>query len=241
MPRQPHHIVVTGASRGIGASIALAFARWKKTDLPVHLTLVSRNARKMDDVAESCRSLGAGVRTYRCDLTNEDAVARMATAILEDAGVPRLVVNNAGAFEPGRWQETNISLLKRQLDVNLMSAFHVTSAFLPGMIERGSGHILFMGSVASIKGYPGGLAYCTAKHALLGLARGIREETRNQGIRVTILMPGATRTDTWDGTDLPTNRFMAPEDVATAVVNAYELSGRSVVEEMIIRPQLGDI
>jgi len=171
----------------------------------------------------------------------EDAVARTAAAILEDAGPPRLVVNNAGAFEPGRWQETDATLLRRQLDVNLMSAFHVTAAFLPGMIERGDGHILFMGSVASIKGYPGGLAYCTAKHGLLGLARGIREETRSQGIRVTILMPGATRTDTWDGTDLPAERFIAPEDVAMTVVNAYELSDRSVVEELIIRPQLGDI
>jgi short-subunit dehydrogenase len=75
----------------------------------------------------------------------------------------------------------------------------------------------------------------------LGLARVVREETKDDGLRVTTLMPGATRTPSWDGTELPDERFMAPEDVADAVYDAYHLSPRTVVEEILLRPQEGDV
>jgi len=112
---------------------------------------------------------------------------------------------------------------------------------MPSMLAARRGHIFFMGSVASIKGYPGGIAYCAAKHGLLGLARSIREETKDHGIRVTSLLPGAVRTAMWDGTEFPDDRFMPAEDIAHALVNAYQMSSRTVVEELILRPQLGEI
>jgi short-subunit dehydrogenase len=117
----------------------------------------------------------------------------------------------------------------------------VTQAFLDAMLERGKGHFFFMGSVASIRAYPGGVAYCAAKHGLLGLARVVREELKGEGLRVTTLLPGATYTPSWEGSELPEDRFMPPEDIAQTVVDAWQLSSRSVVEEILLRPQEGDV
>ena len=100
--------------------------------------------------------------------------------------------------------------------MNLTGAFAVTQAFLPAMRRRESGHLFFMGSVASIMAYPGNAGYCAAKHGLRGLARVVREETKGEGLRVTTVLPGATDTPTWEGVDLPKDRFMAPEEIGRA-------------------------
>jgi NAD(P)-dependent dehydrogenase (short-subunit alcohol dehydrogenase family) len=89
--------------------------------------------------------------------------------------------------------------------------------------------------------YANGGSYCISKYALLGMTKVLREEMKEHGVRVTAIMPGATLTTSWEGTELPEDRFMNAEDVAHAVWGAYALSERSVVEEIVIRPQLGDI
>jgi short-subunit dehydrogenase len=98
-----------------------------------------------------------------------------------------------------------------------------------------------MCSIASIKAYPNGGSYAISKFALLGFSKCLREELKSFNIRVTAIMPGATLTASWEGVDLPEERFMRVEDVADTIYGAYSLSGRSVVEEIIIRPQLGDL
>jgi hypothetical protein len=103
------------------------------------------------------------------------------------------------------------------------------------------GHVFNMCSIASIKAYPNGSSYAISKFALLGFSKVLREELKEYGVRVTAVLPGATRTASWDGVDLPEDRFMRAEDVAETVFSAYSISERSVVEEIIIRPQLGDI
>jgi NAD(P)-dependent dehydrogenase (short-subunit alcohol dehydrogenase family) len=152
-----------------------------------------------------------------------------------------VVVNNAGAFTPAPLDETSAEAFRQQVDVNLTAAFLVTKAFLAGMRARGSGHLFYMASVAALRAYPGSVAYCAAKHGLRGLARVVREETKDDGLRVTTLLPGATRTPSWEGTDLPDERFMPPEDIAQAVVSAVHLSDRTVLEELVLRPQEGDV
>lgn len=232
-------IVITGASQGIGAATAVAFARHFRAD--VRLALVARSEDKLEDVADQCRAHESVASIYPCDLTDESAVVAMGEAVPTAFGTPDVIVNNAGAFTPGSFQATDLESFQGQIAVNLTSAFLVTRAFLGGMLERGSGDVMFMASVAGIRGYPGGVAYCAAKHGVLGLARSLREEVKSTGIRVMSLLPGATRTASWDGTDLPDERFIDPQDIAKAVLNAHLLSGRAVTEEIIIRPQLGDI
>jgi NAD(P)-dependent dehydrogenase (short-subunit alcohol dehydrogenase family) len=230
-------VVVTGASHGIGRAIAEAFAN----ERDAKLALVSRDEEKLEAVAEACANRGADTVVLPTDVTDDEAVAEMAKTVCRAWGPPDVLVNNAGLFRPGLIVETTPEVFRKQIDVNLVSAFSVTRAFLARMIERKKGHIFFSASVASIKGYPGGVGYCAGKHGLLGFARVVREETKEQGIRVTSLILGATLTPSWEGTDFPDDRFMPVEDVAEAAISAYRMTGRSVVEEILLRPQLGDI
>lgn len=231
--------VITGASQGIGAAIAEAFAEAYGSE--AKLALVARSETKLAEVAERCRTSGATAEVFLCDVTDEAAVATMAEGVHSQLGTPAVLVNNAGAFIPGSFSETGTDVFRSQIAVNLTSAFLVTRAFLVGMTERGSGDIIFMASVAAIRGYPGGAAYCAAKHGMLGLARALRQEVKDDGVRVISVLPGATRTASWDGTELPNERFIDPKDIALTVLDAHRLTSRSVVEEIIVRPQLGDI
>jgi NAD(P)-dependent dehydrogenase (short-subunit alcohol dehydrogenase family) len=178
---------------------------------------------------------------YPCDVTSESQVTGAAARIVDELDVPDLLVNNAGLFVPGGLLDTSLADFRAQVDTNLTSAFIVTKAFLPAMISKKSGTVVFLGSVASIRAYPGGAAYCAAKHGLLGLARSVREETREHGVRATILMAGATLTPSWEGVDLPADRFIPAADVAAVIRDTWRLSTRTVIEEILIRPQLGDI
>lgn len=233
-----HHIVITGASQGIGAATAIAFA---ETVPGVHLSLLARNTEKLEETAVRCREHGAHASIFECDVTDTAVLQDTASQAVAAHGVPTCVVNNAGIFAPGEMADVTEDVMQSQWDVNVMSAFTLSRAVLPGMVERGSGMLLFMGSVAGIKGYPGGLAYCVTKHAMVGLARGLRQELMESGVRVTCVLPGATYTPTWDGADIDEERLMPAEDIAQAVVSAYLMSDRTVVEEIILRPQLGDL
>jgi NAD(P)-dependent dehydrogenase (short-subunit alcohol dehydrogenase family) len=231
-------VVVTGASQGIGAAVAEAFA----ARVPgTRLALLARTESKLAEVADRCRALGAEAEPFPCDVVDEEAVARVAEAVRQRLGVPDVVVNNAGSFRPGGVLEMSPADFRQQVEANLTSAFLVTHAFLPGMVERGSGDVFFMASVASLVGYPRGVAYGAAKHGLLGLARSLREETKQHGLRVVSLLPGATYTDSWAASGLPEERFMPPEDLAALAVAIHGMDRRTVVEEVLLRPQLGDI
>ncbi len=231
------NVVVTGASQGIGRAIAEAFA----TRDGANLALVARTEAKLEAVAASCRERGGTPLVVPTDVTDDAAVAEMADAVHNAWGPPDVLVNNAGAFTYAPLGELTLEGFRDQIDVNLTGAFAVTKAFLPAMRERGTGHLFFMGSVASLMAYPGNAGYCAAKHGLRGLARVVRAETKDEGLRVTTVLPGATDTPTWEGADLPSERLMAPEDVAQAVVDAAHLSDRTVLEELLLRPQEGDV
>lgn len=229
-------VLITGASAGIGEALALRLAERR-----VRLALAARGEADLERVADACRQRGADARAFPCDVTDEAAVEHLAADALAWGGPPDVLVNNAGLFEPGGVLKTSPEAFRRQLDVNLTSAFLVTRAFLPAMLERGSGRILFMGSVASVQGYPGGTAYGAAKHGLLGFARSLREETRGTGVGVTTLLPGATMTPSWEGADVPPERLMPAADIARLCVEVAGLSPRTVVEELLVRPAEGDL
>ena len=230
-------VVVTGASQGIGQAIAEAFA----ARCEAQVALVARSQDQLESVAERCRERGGEPLVLPTDVTDAAAVAKMAKAVEAEWGVPDVLVNNAGMFTYSPLDELTLDGFREQLDVNLTGTFAVTQAFLPAMRERGAGHLFFMGSVASLQAYPGNAGYCAAKHGVRGLARVVREETKDEGLRVTTVIPGATYTPTWDGVDLPEERFMPPEDVAQSIVDAYRLSDRTVLEELVLRPQEGDV
>ena len=233
-------IVVTGGSKGIGRAVVLRFLR---AGYPV-----ATCARSAANLAALSAELTAEIPeaklyTLPTDLSQPADCARF-TAFVLSLGLPvEVLVNNAGAFVPGRLQDepTDGSQLRQMLAVNLLSAYDVTLPLLPGLIARQRGHIFTICSTASIMAYPNGGSYGIAKHALLGFTRNLREELKPTGVRVTAVLPGPTLTASWEGVDLPRERFVQAEDVAEAVFSAFSMSAHAVVEELLIRPQLGDL
>lgn len=152
-----------------------------------------------------------------------------------------VLVNNVGVFIQGQISEEPSDTLEKLWSINVNSAYQITKGLIDGMKNKKSGHVFFMCSTASIMPYINGGSYCITKYALLGMSKVLREEMKSFGVRVTSILPGATLTDSWAGVDLPKERFIEAKDVAQCVLTAYELSNQTVIEELLVRPQLGDI
>lgn len=233
-------ILITGASQGIGAAIARVFAREVRG---VRLALVARNAKNLAAVARACTRAGAAaVEALPCDVSDEAAVDAMAAAVA--ARFPRgvdVLINNAGVFAGAPFAATEVADFDRLVAANLRSAFLVTRAFLPAMLARGRGDVFFMSSIAGLGAYPNGAAYCAAKFGVTGLAQVLRAETKGTGLRVCCVHPGATWSPSWSQSGVRPERIMPAEDVARAFLDVYRLSRRTVVEEIVLRPEKGDV
>jgi NADP-dependent 3-hydroxy acid dehydrogenase YdfG len=232
-------VLITGASQGIGADIARVFAK----GLPgCRLALVARSEKNLQSVARACVQLGAGsVDVFPCDVSQEDPVEAMGKAVTKRLGPLDVLINNAGVFRGAPFTETKVSDFDSVVAANLRSVFLVTRVFVPGMIARGRGHIFNMSSIAGQEAYPNGAAYCAAKFGVTGLSQVLREELKTKGVRVTTVHPGATFSPSWKSSGIPAKRMMPGSDVAQAFFDIYALSRRTVVEEIVLRPQLGDV
>jgi short-subunit dehydrogenase len=230
-------IAITGATKGIGRAIAEKFAS-EGFDLAVS----ARTAADLDELRESLEAEhGIKVLTGVADMRIKSEVLAFAQQVTSEWGAVDVLVNNAGVFVPGAISAEPEGNLERMIETNLYSAYHFTRAMLPPMLERGSGHIFNMCSIASVIAYPNGGSYSISKFALLGFSKVLREEMKQQGIRVTAILPGATWSDSWAGVDLPASRLMPASDIALAIWSAWQMSPAAVVEELILRPQLGDL
>ncbi|MBX2916542.1 MAG: SDR family oxidoreductase [Cyclobacteriaceae bacterium] len=226
-------IVVTGGSKGIGRAIAGRFA-----EAGFDVATCGRNATDLAAFKSDVEKQGVKVHAIVADMRNPAQVKNFCEQILALNQPVDVLVNNAGYFVPGSVLTEPAGTLESMIETNLYSAYYTTRGLISAINK---GHIFNMCSIASIKAYPNGGSYAISKFALLGFSKVLREELKPNGIRVTAILPGATKTASWNGTDLPASRFMKPEDVAEAVFSAWSLSPHSVVEELLIRPQLGDI
>lgn len=231
-------IVVSGGTKGIGRAIIKKFC-----EEGFNAVTCSRNAQDLKDLKEETEKLFPETILYTktADLADKNQLDAFAGFVKGLGTVPSILVNNTGVFFPGMIHEEEDGVLEKMIETNLYSAYHLTRAILPAMLKTREGHIFNMCSTASITAYTNGGSYCISKFALLGMTKVLREELKDKGIRVTAIMPGATFTASWEGTDLPPERFMPPEDVAEAAWSAYKLSSRTVVEEILVRPMLGDL
>lgn len=230
-------IVVTGGTKGIGLAVIEKFAAQG-----FDVVTCARNATELDILGKSIEGkYPVKVFTKSADMGDKIQVKMFADFVLGLHRTIDVLVNNAGFFIPGEISTEPDGTLESMMNANLYSAYNLTRGLVGGMKQKKSGHIFNICSIASFTAYANGGSYAISKFAMLGFSKCLREELKKFGIRVTAIMPGATKTRSWDGIDLPDDRFIPVEDIAQTIFSAYALSGRSVVEEIVIRPQLGDI
>jgi NAD(P)-dependent dehydrogenase (short-subunit alcohol dehydrogenase family) len=225
-------VIVTGGSRGIGKAIALKFL--KEGFLVV---VCSRNLDRLKDLTALAAS--TSLHIYQADVSQKDEVLAFANFVLEFKLPIAALIHNAGVFEQSNMITEKEDTLARLLDTNVLSAYYL-SKFLNSNLETGS-HIFTICSIASLSGYAESGSYATSKFALLGFTKSLRLELLPRGIKVTAVNPGATDTDSWSGSGIGSERFIQSKDIADMVWATYKLSPSAVVEELLIRPTLGDI
>ncbi|MBF9254412.1 SDR family oxidoreductase [Pontibacter sp. 172403-2] len=232
------YILVTGGTKGIGRAVIDQFAREG-----FHIITCSRNEKDLQKLKLEIEQKYTFSKLYYQEADLSDRASLQAfEKYVKGLGVQLdVLVNNSGLFIPGKITEEDDETLPYMINTNLYSAYYLTKAFVPGMIQRRAGHIFNLCSTASITPYVNGGSYGISKYALYGMTKVLREELKEHNVRVTAILPGATLTASWEGVDLPPERFMKAEDVAMAIWGAYTMSVNSVVEEILIRPQLGDI
>lgn len=231
-------IAVTGGSQGIGRAIIEKFAA-EGFDA-VTCARHEADLLRLKQEIEKAHS-GSTVFFTQADLSLKAGARAFAQYVLSLGRPVDVLVNNAGYFVPGDISTEPDGNLESMIEANLYSAYHTTRGLIEEMKRVRRGHIFNMCSIASFQAYKNGGSYAISKFALLGFSKCLREELKQEGIRVTAVMPGATRTRSWEGAGLPDERFIPVEDIAETIYSAWRLSPRSVVEEIIIRPQEGDI
>ncbi len=230
-------IVVTGGSKGIGKAIIERFAAEGHT-----IATCARKAPELDLLQKEIKEkYGVKVYAQTADLSVKEDTQTFIDFVKRIGEPVTVLVNNTGVFFPGSIHSEPEGNLEQMINTNLYSAYRITRGLIADMMERKSGYVFNISSIAGFMAYANGGSYAISKHAMQGFSKCLREEMKEHGIRVSSVQPGATLTASWEGVDLPPERFSTPEDVAEMVYAAFQLSPRSVVEDIIIRPQLGDL
>jgi NADP-dependent 3-hydroxy acid dehydrogenase YdfG len=220
--------VVSGGTKGIGRSICelLLENQFK----------VYTSARTIDNEFKHQNLI-----QYKADLSKKQEVVAFAKNVKDAESTVDILVNNVGVFLPGSLMEEDDGVFELQVNTNLASTYHLTRALISQIKKSQSSYIFNICSTASVTPYVNGGSYCISKYAQLGFTKVLREELKNEKIRVSAVLPGATLTNSWSGTDLPKDRFLAPESVAQLIWSAYQLPQNTVLEEITVRPMDGDI
>jgi len=215
--------VVTGASRGIGRAVALRLGATH------HVVAVARSRPQLETLASEIRSGGGSCDAVEIDVTDAKAVARTLAGVRAD-----VLVNNAGVGYMKPLLELSSDEWHTMVDVNFNALFHVTRAVLPGMVERGRGHIVMVGSIAGRSAFAGGSCYAATKHAVMGFSESLMLEVRDQGVKVSVVNPGSVAT-TFSRRDRDTSWMITADDVADAVIHAIDTPPRVLVHRIEVR------
>jgi short-subunit dehydrogenase len=236
--RHDMNAVITGASRGIGKALAETYALHG-----YNLYLCSKTEANLLATIEELKTAYPNVTIdgQAMDLGKKEKAKLFGEWVLNNADSVDVLINNTGTFIQGNVSDEPDGALEEMLEVNLFSAYHTTRAIVPRMKTRKQGHIFTICSIASLAAYPGGGAYGISKYALLGFTRNLRHELKEHGVKVTAVISGAVYTDSWKGSGVAENRIMETEDLAKMIFAASQLSPQAVVEDIVMRPQLGDL
>lgn len=234
------HIIITGASKGLGLAIAQTFAL---DQLPHTLFLCARREQELTQAKEELKQVSPSltIHTHPADVSQKEDITAFASFILQHTITIDILINNAGTFLPGTITTEEEGTLDTLLQTNLASAYHLTRALLPTMIKQQSGHIFNICSIASLQAYPPGASYSISKFALMGFSKNLRHELTPHHIKVTTVYPGAFWSESWEGSGINPQRIMEASDIAKLIYTSAHLSPQACPEDIIIRPQPGDL
>jgi 3-oxoacyl-[acyl-carrier protein] reductase len=224
--------LVTGASRGIGFAIAQTLGR-----MGAKVSICARDPKKLQDAAAKLRSAGIEVAAATADVTSAKDISSLVAKTEQSLGPIEILINNAGIgyFGPAHLaEEKNWDAV---LDTNLKSVFLISKAVAPGMIERRSGHIINIASLAGKNAFKNGGIYCASKWGLMGLTECMAEDLREFGIRVSVICPGSVATDFGSpASKKDPQKMLQPDDIAHAVEMLVTQAPQSFISEVLIRP-----
>jgi short-subunit dehydrogenase len=227
------NIVVTGGSKGIGKAIVEKFLK------EGHFVIsVSRTIGELNEL------IGEYPNQLDClfyDFSKKEEVAACSDFIINKYASINVLVNNAGVFLPGQIGNEEEGVFELQMALNISAPYYFTRGLLPLLKQKEHNYIFNICSTASIMGYTNGGSYCISKHALLGFSRVLRLELMPYQTNVCAVIPGATYTDSWSGSELPQSRFMKPENIAEIIYTTWLNREHACVEELLIRPLQGDL
>ncbi len=232
------NVIITGGTTGIGRAILdLFFAKG------ANIAFCARNQKDIDVLTNKLLNIdpNRNVIGRSIDVSNVEQIIEFQKEVIQSWSQIDVLINNAGVFLPGEILKEESGALELMIETNLYSAYRLSRLVAPTMIDQGSGHIFNICSVASLIALTNGGSYTISKFAMLGFSKVLREELKTTGVKVTSVLPGATWSNSWAGVDLPYERLMEAEDVAKQVWGAYDTSPSAIVEEIVMRPQLGDL
>jgi NAD(P)-dependent dehydrogenase (short-subunit alcohol dehydrogenase family) len=229
-------VLVTGAGRGIGRAVALAFAREG-----ARVVLAARSPRELGSVRQEIEAAGGAALAVPTDVRQEPAIAALVSRALADSGRIDCLVTAAGLAAFGPVADAKTEDWDQLMAVNLRGAFLSCRAVLPAMTARKRGTIINIGSIVTSRTLPGSAAYTATKYGLLGLSRVLAEEMRPHGVRVGVLSAGATDTPLWDVVPAPPDRsrMLKVEQIAEAALLMATLAPGATLEELTLLPQGG--
>ncbi|AFS81806.1 short-chain dehydrogenase/reductase SDR [Candidatus Nitrosopumilus koreensis AR1] len=228
-------ILITGASSGIGKQTAIEFAK-----LGANIILVARRKEKLDELANELKKFSIVTLVCQCDVSNKEQVKEMSKTVLEKFDSIDVLVNNAGFAIYGSVKELSIDEIESQMETNYFGMVYCIKNFLPFMLEKKSGHIVNVASVAASFGLPGIASYCASKFAMLGFSEGLKHELKDTGVGITVVSPIMVRTDFFDHPSFekmpkysPTS--LSSNTVAKAILRAANSSRLEIIVPSVVR------
>lgn len=225
--------LVTGATKGIGRAIS-----FKLAEAGYNLAICARNPLELTELCSRLREKYPALEIYAraTDCADPADLNVFAEETLQQFGHIEVLVNNVGQYIQANLLDESEGTLEQQMQLNLYSAHNLSKFFGKQMRLSGRGHIINICSVAGIQPVAEAGSYSVTKHALMGLTNVLREELKSAGIKVTAIIPGATLTNSWEGTSIAAENFIQPEDIAESVITCLKMSSGANIDEIIIRP-----
>ena len=228
-------VLITGASSGIGKQTAIEFAK-----LGSNIILVARRKNKLEQVENELKQFNVNTLVCACDVSKKDQVEKMSKIVLEKFNSIDILVNNAGFAIYGSVYDLSINDIESQMETNYFGMVYCTKNFLPLMLEKKSGHIVNVASVAASFGLPGIASYCASKFAMLGFSEGLKHELSGTGVGITVVSPIMVKTDFFDHPSFEKMPKYSPtslnsKTVAKAIVKASNSSRLEMITPSIIR------